>query len=162
MAGASSTVQALLEVARSRVEALGAKLSSLDEEMRALRAQRSLLREQLALSRQRRHEERGAMDGSGACIPARLGQLMEERHKALRDAESSEEQHLANLEERLASGEGAREHARAELRRAVAQVDALALEKAAAKRERQRLREEHDLEELTQNANARSTRLRED
>lgn len=102
------------------------------------------------------------MDGSGACIPARLGQLMEERHKALRDAESSEEQHLANLEERLASGEGAREHARAELRRAVAQVDALALEKAAAKRERQRLREEHDLEELTQNANARSTRLRED
>lgn len=157
----SPQLHVLLEMARARIEGLRSKLAEMTAKLRSLRAQEQHLREQVESSTEQRHRERDALEAKDP-IRAGMGALLEQGHRNSLRREAENGERLASLTTQLTSSIRAAENTRDELHHAIAQENALARRESALDRERRRLREEEDLEELTQNANLRSLREKHD
>ena len=158
----SPQLHVLVETARARVEGLQSKLAEMIGKVRSLRSLEQQLREHVERSAEQRHHERDTLETGEDSIRAGMGALLEQRHRRELHREAEERQQLENLMEQLTSLQRAADGLRGELNQAIAQEKALARRETAMSRERRRLRDEADLDELEMNANLRSFREEQD
>ena len=152
----SSQLSAMVEVAEAQVEGLQSRLAEISAAARLLQAKLRHLHEQLESSAQQRHRERDALETTNGPVKAGMGVLLEQKQRDALAQEAENRERSVAITEELTSTEKMADEIRVLLNEAIAKEQALRKQQLAAHREKQRSREEEELEELDQNARARA------